>query len=204
MKRLLDYLDSLIINQDYQSLALVLLCTIMIVAVFYALAVGIAKLTDHQLSKNDTFTKRWYLLRSHSYKCFLKLQYRRPLHSQGLHRTSYVQPSTEWLLSTDRGFISQARYDDNHSTITRKPINNTYDSFILHNRLYIWLYINKSINISLHIVVWNEESRLQSTKKNNKYEENSIHTYWDSSRVNSNLLLPIHLFSAVKLIMFKN
>ncbi len=58
MKRLLDYLESLIINQDYQSLALVLLCTIMIVAIFYALALGIAKLTDHQLSKNDTFTKR--------------------------------------------------------------------------------------------------------------------------------------------------
>ena len=58
MKRLLDYLDSLVVNQDYQSLALAVLCTIMIVAVFYALAVGIAKLTDHQLSKNDTFTKR--------------------------------------------------------------------------------------------------------------------------------------------------
>lgn len=58
MKRLLDYLNSLIVNQDYQTLALAVLCTIMIVAVFYALTVGIAKLTDSQLSKNDTFTKR--------------------------------------------------------------------------------------------------------------------------------------------------
>lgn len=58
MKRLLDYLDSLIVNQDYQTLALTVLCTIMIVAIFYALAIGIAKLTDNQLSKNDTFTKR--------------------------------------------------------------------------------------------------------------------------------------------------
>lgn len=59
-------------------------------------------------------------------------------------------PFKEWLLSTDRDFISQARYDDNHSTITKKPTNNIYESFILHN---IWPNTNKFINISLHIVV---------------------------------------------------
>ena len=58
MSKLFNYLDSLTTSQDYQALALSVLTIIMIVAVIFALSLGIAKLTDNQLSKNDTFKKR--------------------------------------------------------------------------------------------------------------------------------------------------
>ena len=58
MSKLFNYLDSLTTSQDYQALALSVLTIIKIVAVIFALSLGIAKLTDNQLSKNDTFKKR--------------------------------------------------------------------------------------------------------------------------------------------------